>query len=89
MCRMACAQVPRGAQAFVGERRRHADVDDRRVRAVRGGGAQELLGAADLGDDVEAVVGEQAPEPLADHDGVVGEDHAHGISARTRVPAPS
>ena len=29
-----CAQLDRGAQAFVGERRRHADVDDDDVRVV-------------------------------------------------------
>ena len=48
--------------------------------------AQELLAGADLGDDGEAVIGEQPREALPDHHGVVGQDHAHGISARMRVP---
>ena len=42
----------------------------------------------DLGDDVDALLGQQACEALADDDGVVGEDHAHGIAAVTRVPPP-
>ncbi len=41
---------------------------------------------ARLGRDLDAVLGEQPREALADDDGVVGEDHAHGIAAVTRVP---
>ena len=39
-------------------------------------------------DDVEARLGEQPREPLAQEHRVVGEDHSHGISACTTVPRP-
>ena len=41
-----------------------------------------------LGDDVEARLGEQPGEPLAQQDAVLGDRYPHGISARTRVPPP-
>ena len=34
------------------------------------------------------MLGQESREALADDDGVVGEDHAHGIAALTRVPPP-
>ena len=56
------------------------------ITATSGGSAatsrQELLGGAGLGEDVDALLGEKSGEALADDDGVVGEDHAHGIAAR-------
>src|SRR5262249_48748149 len=48
----------------------------------------ELVAAADWGDDLEAALGQQPCEALADDDCVVGENHTHGISARSCVPPP-
>jgi hypothetical protein len=47
------ARVP-----FVGERRRHADVHDGKIGAVRADRRAERLGVADGRDDVVSVVGE-------------------------------
>ena len=78
----------RGAQALVGVRRRHADVDDRDVGLVGAHLAQQLVGVAGLADDVEARVLEQARDARAQQHRVLGEDYAHGISALTVVPPP-
>ena len=47
-----------------------------------------LSASAGLGDDVDAGVLEQAHDPLAGEHDVVGDDYAHGISAR-RVLSPT
>ena len=39
--------------------------------------AEQVLGRAALGDHLEPGVLEQARDPLAQQDGVVGEDYAH------------
>src|SRR4051794_34726048 len=86
--RLARADVDRGAQAVVGVGRRHAHVGDRDVRLVGAHLADEVLGVARLGDDVEARVLEQPGDALAQQDTVVGDDYAHGISALRMVPRP-
>ena len=50
--------------------------------------AQQLVGVAGLSDDLEAGFPEQARDALAQQHAVVGDDDAHGISARTLVPPP-
>ena len=44
------------------------------------------IGLTDPGDDFDAVLGEQAREPLADERRVVGDHYSHGNSARMVVP---
>ena len=70
---MALAQLLRGAQALVGVRRRHADVDDRDVRLERANLQEQLVGVACLADDLEARILEQAGHALAQQDRVVGD----------------
>ena len=50
--------------------------------------ADEVLGVAGLADDLEAVLGEQPDDPLAQQHRVLGDDYSHGILAITVVPAP-
>ena len=66
--------------------RRHADVDDRHIGLVGAGLAQQVLGVARLGDDVEARVGQDPRRALAEQHRVVGDQDTHGISARSVVP---
>src|SRR5215212_11629796 len=66
----------------------HADVDDHDVRLVRAGLAQQVLAVAGLADDLDPGFGQEAAQALAQQDRVVGDHGAHGISARTTVPAP-
>src|SRR5262249_18601258 len=88
------ADLARGAQALVGVRRRHADVDDRDLGAVGTHLEEELLRVARLADHLEARVLEQTRDALAEKHGVFGEHDAHrydskGISATTLVPPAS
>src|SRR4249919_904010 len=77
------------AQTFVRVRRGHPDVDDRHIRLRIGDYGQEVVGAAGLGDDVDAGVAEQGREAVADQQVVVGNYDAHGITAVTVVPRPA
>ena len=86
--RVRLADLLGGAQPFVRVGGRHADVDDGDVGRIACDEPHELVGAVHLADDVDSLLGEQSCEALADDDGVVGEDHAHGIAAETRVPPP-
>ena len=79
--RMLLADLPRRAEALVGVRRRHPDVDDRDVGRVRAHLQQQLVGGPGLADDLEAGLLEQLRDALAEQDGVVGEDDAHGGDA--------
>ena len=80
---------PRGrVQALGRARRRHPDVDDGGVRRGAGDQLQQPVGVAGLPDDLDAGRRERAGERLPEQDRVVGEDYAHGISARMTVPAP-
>ena len=49
---------------------------------------EQVDGVGELGDDLEAGLGEEAGHALAHQGGVVGDDQAHGISAVTLVPVP-
>jgi hypothetical protein len=54
-----------GAGAFVGERGRHADVNDGEGGAFPFDGGQELVGVAEGGDHLVATVVEEAGEAFA------------------------
>ena len=75
------AGLDRGAQALVGVGRRHADVDDRDVGAVRLDRATRASPSADGGHDLAAGLLEQAHQALAQQHRVLGEDYPHGTSA--------
>src|SRR5581483_526007 len=88
---MALADLAGRAQALVRVGGRHPDVHHRHVRAVRADLQEQLLGGARLPDHLEPGVREQARDPLAQEDGVLGDHdarHESGISATTRVPPP-
>jgi hypothetical protein len=70
------ADLLRCAQSLVGLRRRHPDIDDRDIGAVRADLQQQIFGGAALADDLESRVLEQTRDPLAQKYGVVGEDDA-------------
>ena len=53
---------------------------------IGGDELDELLAGARLAENLDSVLREKPREPLPDDDGVVGEDHAHGMTAVTRVP---
>jgi hypothetical protein len=63
----------------------HADVDQRHVGAGHAHVAEQTIGVLSLGDHVNAGVAQQADDALAGEQGVVGNDYAHGSSARSRV----
>ena len=86
--RPARADQLRRPQALVGVRRRHADVDDRDVRARALDERAQLVGVGGEADHLEPGLLEQPRQPLAQNDGVVGDDYPHGISARSVVPRP-
>src|SRR5205823_14400928 len=59
------ANLPRSPKALVRVRRRHADVDDRHLRAVRPHPQEQLLGVPRLPHDLEAGILEQPRDALA------------------------
>src|SRR5437763_5992569 len=83
--RMLGADRLGGRQPLVGVRRRHSDVDDRRVRPFYTDVPQKPRGVLRLADDLDAGVGQQADDALARQHQVVGDDYAHGINARRPV----
>ena len=81
------ANLDRGAQAVVGVVGRHLHVDDRHVGPVGGHLAPQVVGVAGLSDDLEAGVGEQAAEPLAQQQLVLG-DHDSQRRHASNATAP-
>ena len=69
-------------------RRRHPDVDNGDIRTKVVYAREEGIGVTDLGDDFDAVLGEQTREPLADERRVIRDHDSHGNSARIVVPCP-
>ena len=53
-----------GSEALIGVRRRHADVDDHDVWLQLADGLEERLAVADLRDDLEPGLDEQAGDAL-------------------------
>ena len=82
------AQLERGAQALVAERRRQPDVDDRDVGALAQHGVDERVAVVDGGDDLEAVVAQQPRQPVAQQREVLGDHDPHGSTARSVVGPP-
>ena len=78
-----------GVEAFGGVTGRHADVDDGGVGWIAIDEAEQLDSVTGLADDLESGLGQDASHPFAEQHGVVGEDHAHGIAATSRVPPPA
>src|SRR5258708_32725074 len=86
---MPGAYLVRGADALVGKRGRHPDVEDDGIgRAGRDG--REKLGA---GGDARGHLGahrtEQQDQAAAEQAGVFGYRYAHGIITASRVPSPA
>src|SRR5262249_19750542 len=75
-------------EPFVCPRGRHVDVDDGHIGGRRRDGRDQLVRRADLRRDVDAGLGEDPCEPLAEDGRVVREGYAHGIAARRCVPQP-
>jgi hypothetical protein len=74
-----------GDQALVGVGWRHADVDQRHVRASQADLPEQTLGVFGLGDHLDAGIAQQPDDALPGEQDVVGDDYAHGSSARSRV----
>ena len=86
--RPAVADHQGRAQPLVGEGGRHPDVDDDRVRAVRGDRAQELLPVALGRGHLVPGLGEQPGQPLPQQHGVLRDHYPHGSSAAMIVGPP-
>jgi hypothetical protein len=67
----------------------HPDIGHDHVRRISRDRRQQGVSLADGGDDLVSFVHEQAGQAFAQQDGVLGQDHAHGNSAVTTVPAPT
>jgi hypothetical protein len=69
------------ADALLGERRRHPDLDDRDVGRALADRLEQIIHGGRLADDIESRAPQQRGNPLAYHQDVIGEDNAHGPSA--------
>src|SRR5437762_2784133 len=83
---MLVPNLLRGDEPLVCVRRRHADVDDRDVWSFEPDLPQQGRGILGLGDHVNVRAFEQSYDPLPSQHRVLGDDYAHGISARV-VPS--
>jgi hypothetical protein len=68
------ADPPRGAQALVGEGRRHTHIDHGEIGIVLADGRAEAVGVAYGGDHLVAGVTEQPRETFAEERLVLGDD---------------
>ena len=64
----------------------HADVDDSQIGSMLVDGGEQFVGVASLLHDVHSGSGQDASHSGANDRRVVGDDHPHGMSARSRVP---
>ncbi len=71
---MGPANLLGSGNPLVGVRGRHLDVDDRDVRAGELDPPQELGRVLGFPDHVEAGIGEEPREPLAEEHRIVGDD---------------
>jgi hypothetical protein len=79
---MGGAQAGRQADAFVGHRGRHADVDQHDIGVVSLHGRRQLLAVRAHRDELDLVdVAEQPRQRLPDEEAVVGDPDAHGHGA--------
>jgi hypothetical protein len=74
------AGTDRGSQAFVGERRRHADVDDREVRPVFLDRAEQVFAVVHRRRGFDALVREQPLQTGSQQDGVLSDHYPHAGS---------
>src|SRR5580765_8388886 len=85
---MTRTNLERRAQALVIVAGRKSNVDDREVRHVAPHLQEQFLARRATADDLDSPIAEDARDPLAQQDAVLGDHHSHGISALTRVPPP-
>ena len=85
---MARPDLEGGAHPLVVVSRRQPDVDDGDIGRVAPHLQQQILGRLAAADHLQAVLGQQALQPLPQEDAVLGDHGTHGISARSRVPPP-
>src|SRR5437899_1731340 len=78
---MRAAQCDCGHQAFVGERRRHADVDDRHVGREFVDRFDQFVGGTNLRDHLMTPFNEQLHQAIAQDGAVFGDDEAGHCSA--------
>ena len=76
VCRDLLANHPRRLEPFRCVARRHPDVDDHELGLVLADELDQLGRVPALAHDLEAGTLEQARQPLAEKDVVVGHDHA-------------
>src|SRR4051794_29797362 len=86
---MLLADRQSGPQPFVGVGRRQSDVDNDSVGRVIRDAYQQLIGGAAASSDFDTSAGQQLRDAFAQQHAVFGNGYPHGISARTRVPAPA
>src|SRR5262249_22856297 len=82
---MLVANSPRRGEALVGMRGWHSNVDNCCVGACKADVVEQLFSVLGLGGDVDLGGSQKAHNALAGEHDVVGNDYAHGISARSRV----
>ena len=78
---MAPAQGEGGPQPFVGEGRRHADVDHGHVGGIFGHRLLEADGIADGAGHGETPVGQKLDQSVAQDGGVLGDHDGYGVGA--------
>ena len=81
-------RAERGPGALVGERGRHADVEDDQVGTGLVHRDLQQLGVTERGDDVVAAVEQEPGEALAQEHLVLDDHDAHGSLAVNVVPRP-
>src|SRR5262249_15587905 len=87
--RCGSTKLEGGAQAFVAEVGRQADVDDCDVRLLAERRVDKGVCVGTRRDDVETVVAEEPCEPLAEEREILGDYDPHGSSARIDVGPPA
>ena len=87
--RVAPPNLLGGAQALVGVRRWHPNVDDRDIGLVADDLQEQVVRALCLSDHVDPGFAQQGREPVADQQAVIGNHDPHGITAEIVVPLPT
>jgi hypothetical protein len=85
--RVGPAQLERGAQALVGEGRRHPDVRDHHVGPVPGHRGQQRPAVGHRGAHLVALVLEQPDQASPEQRGVLGDHDAHRSAIRRAAGA--
>ena len=82
------AKLERRSEPVVLETRRHLHIDHRHIRAMGERSAQKVLGIAGLGRHLEACLGKQASDPLAQKHVVLADHHAQRLCHPSTVSRP-